>query len=88
MTTAHQAKILQRIADLSGDIESLRRVRIEIAAGGTASASLSAGGGSKSYTRLDLNTVSSLIRELEAELRSLRNQLHERASIRRIYCVR
>ena len=41
-------------------ISEIDRVIHEIALGGTASASISAGGGSKSYTRLDLDDLRSL----------------------------
>lgn len=68
-------RILERIAQVESDISALRRVRMEIATGGTASATLSSGGGSKSYTRLDLDKITSLIAELVRELRGLRSVL-------------
>lgn len=89
MTTGTKVRILERISEVSKDIEELKRVRIEIARGGTASASLSAGGGSKSYTRLDLGIITNLIRELEVELTKLRARLNGSESpIRRIMFTR
>lgn len=88
MTTAYKAKYLERIAQVSSDLETLRRVEMEIAAGGTASASLSSGGGSKSYTRLDLGKIAELIRSREAELVQLRSRLNGQGPIRRIMFTR
>lgn len=48
---------------------------MEIATKGYASATMSSGGGSKSYTRLDLDKISSLISELLKELNEWRNLL-------------
>lgn len=75
MTTLQKRKILERLQSLEGDIEALKRCRIEVATGGYASATLSSGGGSKSYTRLDLSKITELIAELQRETRQLRNLL-------------
>lgn len=88
MSNLVNQKMLTRIAELSNDIEVLRRVRIEIAAGGTASATLSAGGGSKSYTKLDLDKVNRLIALLGSELKALRSRLAGVPVISRVYTVR
>lgn len=84
MTRNQTEKTLRRIAELDHDIGELERVRMEIATSGTASASLSSGGGSKSYTRLDLSRLAELIRELRAEMFSLRMRLSGGSFIRRI----
>ena len=75
MTTNQKRKILERLQSLECDIESLKRCRIDIAVRGYASATLSSGGGSKSYTRLDLSKITELIAELQRETRQLRNLL-------------
>lgn len=72
MTTDQKRKVLQRIAALEGDIGELKRVRMELAASGYASATLASGGGSKSYTRLDLSKVTEAISQLVRELKGLR----------------
>lgn len=75
MNVEKTKKILQRIATLETDIDTLKQVRIEIAASGYASATLGSGGGSKSYTRLDLGKISELINSLTEELKGLRTLL-------------
>lgn len=70
-----QKKILVRIAQIESDIAELNRVRMELATSGTASANISGGAGSKSYTRLDLGKISELINVLTRELSQLRNLL-------------
>ncbi len=75
MTTNQKRKILERLQSLECDIEALKRCRIDIAVRGYASATLSSGGGSKSYTRLDLSKITELIAELQRETRQLRNLL-------------
>ena len=89
MTQTYQRRILERISEVTDDLDELRRVRREIVKGGTASASLSAGGGSKSYTRLDLGVITNLIRECEVELNKLRARLNgSDGAIRRIMFTR
>lgn len=51
MQTIQKRKILRRISEVESDIEELKKTRAEIAKTGYASASMSSGGGSKSYTR-------------------------------------
>ena len=60
MTAEFRSNLLKNKARLVGWIGEIDRVIHEIAVSGTASASLSAGGGSKSYTRLDLSTLRKL----------------------------
>lgn len=75
MTITQRKKIMKKIVGLERDIEALKAARIEIATNGYASATMSSGGGSKSYTRLDLDKISSLISELLKELDEWRNLL-------------
>lgn len=89
MTTQYKRRLLERISEVTDDLDELRRVRREIVKGGTASASLSAGGGSKSYTRLDLGVVTNLIRAAEVEINQLRARLNgSDGPIRRIMFTR
>lgn len=64
---------------LEHDIELLKKCRLEIAVKGYASATLASSGGSKSYTRIDLDKLTSTLSELEAELKSLRRLLNDAA---------
>lgn len=75
MTTSQKRTILSRIAECQRDIGELRRVRMEIAATGTASATVSGGAGSKSYTRLDLGKIAELIAELTREISQYRTMI-------------
>lgn len=75
MTISQKRKILQRISETEADIAELKRCRKEIAANGYASATTSSGGGSKSYTRLDLTKITEAISALSTELRQLRAML-------------
>ena len=62
MSTAVENLIANK-NQLLKSIKKIDRVILDIATNGTASATLSAGGGSKSYTRLDIDKL----RELRAE---------------------
>ena len=75
MTSSQKRQILERIAQTEADLATMRRVRMEVAASGFASASLASGGGSKSYTRLDLARILQLISALEKEVMVLRRLL-------------
>ena len=72
MTTAQKRKLLQRISTLEADISTLKATRTEIAANGYASATMASGGGSRSYTRLDLEKITQAIMALQTELRQCR----------------
>ena len=67
--------MLQRIAALEHDIDELKRCRIEIARTGYASASMSSGGGAKSYTRLDMSKITEAISAMTSELSQYRSML-------------
>lgn len=75
MADIRTRQTLSRIAEVETDLREARRVRREILASGSSSASISSGGGSKSFTRLDLDKVSALIAELTRELQALRAML-------------
>lgn len=75
MTTIQKKKILKRIVDIEADIAELKRVRKELLSSGYASATMSSGSGSRSYTRQDASKVSEAIDELITELKQLRAAL-------------
>lgn len=75
MTITQTRKILQRIVDIENDIDELKKARAEIAKNGYASATMSTGGGSKSYTRLDLSKITEAISALTSELKQLKSML-------------
>lgn len=75
MTITQTRKILQRIVDIENDIEELKKARADIAKNGYASATMSTGGGSKSYTRLDLSKITEAISALTSELKQLKAML-------------
>lgn len=65
------------MSEVESDLEQLRRCRAEIAKKGYASATMSSGGGSKSYTRLDLSKITEAISALTTELKQLRAMLNQ-----------
>lgn len=75
MTTVQKRKILTRISQAEADIEELKRARQEVASSGYASATMSSGGGSKSYTRSDISKITEAIAALTSELKKLRAML-------------
>lgn len=77
MTTVQKRKVLQRMSEVEKDIAELKRCRVEIAKNGYASATMSSGGGSRSYTRLDLSKITEAISSLTSELKKLRNMLKD-----------
>lgn len=77
MTTVQKRKVLQRMSEVEQDIAELKRCRVEIAKNGYASATISSGGGSRSYTRLDLSKITEAISSLTSELKKLRNMLKD-----------
>lgn len=90
MNITQQKKILKRIVEIENDISILKQCRVDIAKTGYASASISSGGGSKSYTRLDLPKITELIVELTNEMKSLRKALKAQSDIvpiKKIYTI-
>ena len=75
MTTSQKKKILIKIQTLEKDLDTLRRVRMEVAASGYASATLSSSGGSKSYTRSSLSELTKAITEISSELNQYKTML-------------
>ena len=75
MTISQQRKILTRISECETEIEQLKKTRTEIAAKGYTSATVASGGGSKSYTRLDISKITEAIQALTTELKQLRAML-------------
>lgn len=75
MDIAQTKTILKRIQAAEADVEILRQTRLEVARSGYASATISSGGGSRSYTRANLPQLTELIQQLEREIKTLRKQL-------------
>ena len=63
------------MSEVEKDLEELKRCRTEIAKNGYASATMSSGGGSRSYTHLDLSKITEAISALTSELKKLRAML-------------
>ena len=72
MTTTQKRKVLQRISDIENDIAELKKARQEVASSGYASATVSSGGGSRSYTRSDISKITEAISALISEMKKLR----------------
>lgn len=91
MTTDQKRKILIRIQEIEKETSDLKDVRAQLLANPYQSASISSGGGSKSYTVADSEKLSTAIAELTEELKQLRALLsNDGASplmIRQIYTV-
>ena len=75
MTITQKRKVLQRISDIENDIAELKKARQEVASSGYASATISSGGGSKSFTRSDISKITEAISALTSELKKLRAML-------------
>ena len=72
MNITQKRKVLQRISDIENDIAELKKARQEVAASGYASATVSSGGGSKSFTRSDISKITEAISALISEMKKLR----------------
>lgn len=72
MTTIQKRKVLQRISDIENDIAELKKARQEVASSGYASATVSSGGGARSYTRSDISKITEAISALTSEMKKLR----------------
>ena len=72
MTITQKRKVLQRISDIENDIAELKKARQEVASSGYASATVSSGGGSRSYTRSDISKITEAISALISEMKKLR----------------
>ena len=75
MTITQKRKVLQRISDIENDIAELKKARQEVASSGYASATVSSGGGSRSYTRSDISKITEAISALTSEMKKLRKML-------------
>ena len=90
MTEKAKDNLTKNRARLLAQISALDRVINEIAVNGTASATISAAGGSKSYTRLDLETLQKLRTDYADRVAQIMRRLANIPSvgIRRIMTVR
>lgn len=75
MTTEQKRKVLKRIVEIESDIEVLKNARTELATNGYASATLASGGGTRSYTKLDISKLTEAISALTSELKKLKGLL-------------
>lgn len=75
MTEKIKRNLVANKLELLNKIKGLDAVIQEIALKGTASATISAGGGSKSYTRLDLATLRSLRKDYAEEVTQINRRL-------------
>lgn len=75
MTTEQKRKVLKRIVEIESDIDVLKRARTELASSGYASATLASGGGTRSYTKLDISKLTEAISALTSELKKLKGLL-------------
>lgn len=75
MTISQKRKIIKRIQDLEHDISTLEDVRLRVASSGYASATLTSSGGSRSYTRLDIDKISQTISTLRQDIKGYRRLL-------------
>lgn len=72
MNITQKRKILTRITEIEADIEELKKARQEVASSGYASATVSSGGGARSYTRGDISKITEAISALTSEMKKLR----------------
>ena len=72
MNTEQKRKILIRIQEVDKELADLKAVRAQLLANPYQSATISSGGGSRSYTVADANKLSETIAELTEELKELR----------------
>jgi hypothetical protein len=75
MNYIKKKKIIERMAEVQESLDVLKQARIDALAKGYASATISSGGGSKSYTRYSPDQFTQVINELLKELSQLRNLL-------------
>lgn len=90
MTEAERENLIAARGRLIRWAREIDRVVQEIAVKGTASATISAGGGSKSYTHLDLGTLRSLREEYASRVAQINRRLSgaNATGIRRVMVAR
>lgn len=81
MNIVQQKKILVRIQTLQSDIETLKRVLVDLASSEYVSATLASSGGSKSYTRRNISDVKEALVILRDELRQTRKLLRNESGL-------
>lgn len=75
MNYIQKKKIIERMAQVQESLDILKQARIDALTNGYASATISSGGGSKSYTRYSPDQFTQVINELLKELSQLRKLL-------------
>lgn len=87
MTTEQARKLLIKIQTLESDIETIDKTILEIGVSGYASATLSSGSGSKSYTRQSIDSLTNLREYLSKQIAKYRKLLNGGCGINTIYTV-
>ena len=87
MTIEQERKILVKIQTLESDIETIDKTILEIGVAGYASATLSSGSGSTSYTRQSIDSLTKLREYLSKQISKYRKLLNGGSGISTIYTV-
>ena len=87
MTIEQARKLLIKIQTLESDIETIDKTILEIGVSGYASATLSSGSGSKSYTRASISELTNLREYLSKQIAKYRKLLNGGSCISTIYTV-
>lgn len=81
MTVESKRKILTRIAQVQTDIDTLKKVIVDLASNEFVSATLASAGGSRSYTRRGIGEVKETLTILKEELKQLRLLLRDKSGL-------
>jgi hypothetical protein len=90
MSESRQIRLARARAEVMADVKAIDAAIRSIASNGYASATISAAGGSKSYTKLDLGNLRALRADLVNRLSAINSQLAGRGvlAIRHLVTVR
>ena len=75
MTIFQKRKLIEKIISIESDLDELEKARVEVGVSGFSSATISVSGGSRSYTRMDIDKITKLIGELNNKLTQYKNML-------------
>lgn len=89
MSKVQQIRLINRVRECASNVAALEKAFQEAAVSGTASATISSNGGSKSYSRVNPETIKELIGYWKTELINARRALTGSASrIKSVMIVR